>query len=59
MASTHRERQAIQRADKLAAIARKVAEGGLSIRQMTPAERVRYGTDDRPPRPVQMGRRRG
>ena len=50
MARTPSEREAERRALKLAEIQEQVEEGQLSIRQMTPAERKRYGTDEKPKR---------
>jgi phosphoribosylaminoimidazole-succinocarboxamide synthase len=48
--STPRERAQEQRRLKLEAVARQVAEGSLTIRQMTPEERARYPKPDRPRR---------
>jgi hypothetical protein len=48
MASTQRERDAEKRAVKLAEIDEQVAEGQLSIRQMTPEERERYQPKTKP-----------
>ncbi len=58
MAQTQRERDAARRETKLAEIKEQVEEGQLSIRQMTPAERKRYGTDERPERPPRKKRSR-
>ena len=51
--STHRERLAQKRREKLAAIREQLKSGDLTIRQMTPAERALY-----PPRPAQPRRKR-
>lgn len=42
MARTQRERDAEKRADKLAEIAEQVADGRLTVRKMTDAEREKY-----------------
>lgn len=60
MAMNSREREAEKRAGKLEEIAQQVEDGQLSIRQMTPEERERFGTDERlarEPSP-QRGRRK-
>jgi hypothetical protein len=49
--STQRERAEEQRRLKLDAVAQQVAEGSLTIRQMTPEERKKYPKRDRPPNP--------
>ena len=51
--STHRERLAEKRREKLAAIREQLQSGDLTIRQMTPAERAAH-----PPRPVAPRRKR-
>jgi hypothetical protein len=51
--STHRERLAQKRREKLAAIREQLESGELTIRQMTPAERALY-----PPRPAAPRRKR-
>lgn len=48
--STHQERVAKQRQEKLAAIEEKVRDGSLVIRAMTPDERAKYPKRDVPPR---------
>ena len=45
-AKTQQERAADKRAEKLAQIQEQIADGTLTVRQMTPAERKRN-----PPRP--------
>jgi hypothetical protein len=49
--STQRERAEEQRKLKLEALAQRVAEGSLTIRQMTPEERKKYPKRDRPSKP--------
>jgi hypothetical protein len=49
--STQRERAEEQRRLKLDAVAQQVAEGSLTIRQMTPEELKKYPKRDRPPNP--------
>jgi hypothetical protein len=58
VARTQRERDAERREVKLAEIKEQVEDGQLSIRQMTPEERARYGSDDRPEPPPNAKRRR-
>jgi hypothetical protein len=47
--STQRERAEEKRKEKLKAVEEQVAEGSLTIRQMTPEERAKYPKRDRPP----------
>jgi hypothetical protein len=49
--STQRERAEEKRKEKLKAVEEQVAEGSLTIRQMTPEERAKYPKRDRPPQP--------
>jgi hypothetical protein len=49
--STHQERAAKVREEKLAAIEQQVRAGSLVIRAMTPAERAKYPKRDTSPRP--------
>jgi hypothetical protein len=46
--STSQERANKQRAAKLEAVAQQVAEGSLTIRQMTPEERKKYPKPETP-----------
>jgi hypothetical protein len=46
--STPRERADKQREAKLEAVAQQVAEGSLTIRQMTPEERKKYPKPETP-----------
>ena len=47
--STQRERAEEKRKEKLKAVEEQVAEGSLTIRQMTPEERAKYPKRERPP----------
>ena len=47
--SSQRERAEEKRKEKLKAVEEQVAEGSLTIRQMTPEERAKYPKRDRPP----------
>jgi hypothetical protein len=47
--STQRERAEEKRKEKLKAVAEQVAEGSLTIRQMTPEEEAKYPKRERPP----------
>ena len=49
--STQRERAEEKRKEKLKAVEEQVAEGSLTIRQMTPEERAKYPKRERPPQP--------
>ena len=49
--STQRERAEEKRKEKLKAVEEQVAEGSLTIRQMTPEEKAKYPKRDRPPQP--------
>ena len=49
------ERAEEQRRLKLEAVAQQVAEGSLTIRQMTAEERKKYPKRDRPPKPRRRG----
>jgi hypothetical protein len=47
--STQRERAEEKRKEKLKAVEEQVAEGSLTIRQMTPEEKAKYPQRERPP----------
>ena len=47
--SSQRERAEEKRKEKLKAVEEQVAEGSLTIRQMTPEERAKYPKRERPP----------
>jgi hypothetical protein len=47
--STQRERAEEKRKEKLKAVEEQVAEGTLTIRQMTPEEKAKYPQRERPP----------
>jgi hypothetical protein len=47
--STQRERAEAKRQEKLKAVEEQVAEGSLTIRQMTPEEKAKYPKRERPP----------
>ena len=47
--STQRERAEEKRKEKLKAVEEQVAEGSLTIRQMTPEEKAKYPKRERPP----------
>jgi hypothetical protein len=47
--SSQRERAEEKRKEKLKAVEEQVAEGSLTIRQMTPEERAKYPKRGRPP----------
>jgi hypothetical protein len=49
--SSQRERAEEKRKEKLKAVEEQVAEGSLTIRQMTPEERAKYPKRERPPQP--------
>jgi hypothetical protein len=49
--STQRERAEEKRKEKLKAVEEQVAEGSLTIRQMTPEERAKYPKRERPAQP--------
>ncbi len=57
MAKTQRERDAEKREGKLAEIADQVADGRLTIRQMTPAEREKFAPRTDRPRAKSKGTR--
>jgi hypothetical protein len=58
MARTQRERDAEKREAKLAEIDEQIAEGRLSIRQMTPEERKRYEPAIKPSAPRKTRRKK-
>jgi hypothetical protein len=47
--STQRERAEEKRKEKLKAVEEQVADGSLTIRQMTPEEKAKYPQRERPP----------
>jgi hypothetical protein len=47
--SSQRERAEEKRKEKLKAVEEQVAEGSLTIRQMTPEEKAKYPKRERPP----------
>ena len=47
--STQRERAEEKRKEKLKAVEEQVADGSLTIRQMTPEEKAKYPKRERPP----------
>ena len=47
--STQRERAEEKRKEKLKAVEEQVADGSLTIRQMTPEEKAEYPKRERPP----------
>lgn len=53
--SSQRERAEEKRKLKLEDVAQQVADGSLTIRQMTPEERKKYPKRDRPPKPRRRG----
>lgn len=59
MAKTQRERDAEKRVEKLQAVEDQVADGSLTIREMTPEERERWAPRPKPPDRGGGGGRRG
>jgi hypothetical protein len=54
--SSQRERAEEKRKEKLKAVEEQVAEGSLTIRQMTPEERAKYPKRERPPQAAKRKR---
>ncbi|HEX6697177.1 MAG TPA: hypothetical protein VF080_10295 [Solirubrobacteraceae bacterium] len=54
--SSQRERAEEKRKEKLKAVEEQVAEGSLTIRQMTPEERAKYPKRERPPQTAKRKR---